>query len=135
VGLGDSCLQASKGKIGGTKQTEAKIIKYLEKQKTSTKDFHLRGSCWINEIVQPPLEVIYEPNEIRLVADYKKKMDQAILSCENSLKNTVLLSFLKTSRADFTSGISKVIKTFMGEKITSPRNKAWGWEIKKIDNN
>lgn len=94
VGLGDSRLQASKGKIGGTKQTEAKVSKYLEKQKNSIKNFHLRGSCWVNKLVQPPLEVVYKPNEIRLIADLKKKMDEVILSCEIPLKNKFLV-FLK----------------------------------------
>ena len=135
VGLGDRRLQSEKGKIGGKIQTEAKVKKYLEKQNDSIVQFHLCGSRWINKLVNPPLEVVYQPREIQLTADLKKKMEEAILSFQTVVPpHSILCSFQKTNRANFTSSIAKVIKTFMGETICSPRKKAWGWEIIELLN-
>jgi hypothetical protein len=105
--------------------------KYLEKQNKSVVQFHLSGSRWVNKLVNPPLEVIYQPREILLTADLKRKMEQAILS---SPAQENFRSFLETDRGNFTSGIAKVIKTFMGETISSPRKRAWGWEINELLN-
>ena len=131
VGLGDRRLQSEKGKLGGKIQTVLKVKKYVEKQSQSIIQFHLSGSRWVNKLVNPPLEVIYQPREIRLTADLKRNMEQAILS---SPAQENFRSFLETDRGNFTSGIAKVIKTFMGETISSPRKRAWGWEIIELLN-
>ena len=141
VGLGDKSLQSKKGKLGGKIQTDLKVKKYLEKQSPSIIQFHFSGSRWVNKLVNPPLEVIYQPREILLTAHLKRKMEQAILSFSSSSEeeestdsSEIFRSFLETDRGNFTSGIAKVIKTFMGKEISSPRKKAWGWEIVELLN-
>lgn len=60
-------------------------------------------------------------------------MIEAILSSPTQ-EHPIHRNFLNTNRANFTSGIAKVIKTFMGETMKEPRKKAWGLEIVELLN-
>jgi len=102
--------------------------------------FLKRGSTWVHkdsflESGQNP-QVKFQANECKLIWQMKDKLVKELQKTGVFFlpeKEKQFQKLANTSNSEFTTAFSKVIKTYIGEKKTDKRNKAWGWEIKVND--
>lgn len=102
IGRWNSEQQSRLGRIGGSRQTQAKREKFREKLSVPVKNFLDRGSTWYHKSTMK--HITFAPNELFLVTDLLEKLIEA------TEDETYKQMMQNTRKSNATSVLAKVIK-------------------------